>query len=128
MNPPPGSIRPYQIRNNGRVLAGELIRARREAHGLTQARLARRAGTTQAAISRLETGGVSPTFETLADVLVAMGERVEPRARAIDVEGDPRRLAALRARPPAERVELAFSWNRLAGEIARAGTRARARP
>lgn len=105
---------------------GQLIRARREAHGLTQTRLARRAGTTQAAISRLERGHVSPTFETLAELLLAMGERPEPAVRRLELGGDRRRLAALRARPAAERVELAFSWNRLAGEIARAGARARA--
>lgn len=106
---------------------GDLIRDRRMAHGLTQARLARRAGTTQAAVSRLERGHVSPTFETLTELLLALGERPEPASRRLDFPGDPRRLAAMRARAPAERAELAFSWNRLAGEIAQAGARARAR-
>lgn len=105
---------------------GELLRARRHAHGLTQARLARRAGTTQAAISRLERDAVSPTHQTLRQLLLALGESPALSTVALDTGVDPHHLAARRARPPHERVELAFSWNRLAGEIARAGERARA--
>jgi hypothetical protein len=38
---------------------------------------------------------------------------------------DRARQASLRARPPAERLALAISWNRLAGEVARTGAQAR---
>lgn len=119
----------YQIRNNVRVSTpGELLRTRRLAHGLTQERLARRAGTTQAAISRIERGNVSPTFETFSELMLSLGEAPELTSRALEPELDRARLSALRERDPSARVELAFSWNRLAGEIAEAGARARGAP
>lgn len=107
-------------------LPGKLIAARRRAHGLSQAQLALRAGTSQAAISRLESDEVSPSFETVAKLLAVLGEVPELRARRAPVEYDERHLAANLARSPEERLELALSWNRLAGEVAHAGARARA--
>lgn len=105
---------------------GELIRSRRQANGLTQAQLALRAGSTQAAVSRLERDEVSPTFETVDRLLEVMGEDAEVRVRRREGDFDRARLAALRLRAPAERLELALSWNRLAGEVARAGRATRA--
>jgi transcriptional regulator with XRE-family HTH domain len=104
---------------------GRLIRDRRRAHGLTQSQLARRAGSTQAAISRLEHDELSPTVDTLVRLLETMGEDLEIGARRPEAEYDRRHLAALLARSPAERLELAMSWNKLAGEVAQAGRRAR---
>ncbi|MGZ8650005.1 MAG: helix-turn-helix domain-containing protein, partial [Solirubrobacteraceae bacterium] len=52
---------------------GAILRERRRAHGLTQAQLALRAGSTQAAISRLERDSLSPTFDTFARLIAAMG-------------------------------------------------------
>lgn len=67
---------------------GRLIRETRVRHCLSQERLARRAGTTQSAISRIEQERVSPTVETLAELLRLMGENlvlsVEPRDAGID--------------------------------------------
>jgi transcriptional regulator with XRE-family HTH domain len=57
--------------------AGELIRARRQAHGLSQRRLALRAGTSQAAIAAIESGRRSPTVETLERLLMALGEELD---------------------------------------------------
>jgi transcriptional regulator with XRE-family HTH domain len=104
---------------------GRLVRERRRAHGLTQAQLALRAGTTQTAISRLERGELSPTVATLERILFVLGERLELRALRLEGDHDEAHLAGLRARPPQERLELALSWNRLAGEVARAGRKAR---
>jgi transcriptional regulator with XRE-family HTH domain len=44
---------------------GELIKRRRQRHGLSQRILALRAGTDQAAISRIERGDISPSVETV---------------------------------------------------------------
>lgn len=106
---------------------GKIIRERRLANGLTQAQLALRAGSTQAAISRLESGELSPTFQTFARLLAVMGEEAELVVHRAAAEYDRARMASLRARPPAERLALAISWNRLAGAFARAGARAEAR-
>lgn len=52
---------------------GERIRAAREAAGLNQRDLAGRMGTSQAAVARLEAGGVGATLTTLHRVAVALG-------------------------------------------------------
>jgi transcriptional regulator with XRE-family HTH domain len=104
---------------------GQLIRDRRLAHGLTQAQLALRAGTTQTALSRLERGELSPTFATVQRILFVLGETLDLHVTPLAGDHDPAHLADLLARSPAERLELAMSWNRLAGEVALAGQRAR---
>lgn len=53
-----------------------LIRARTKAN-LSQAELAKRIGTTQSAIARLEGGGVSPSVSTLQRYAEATGSRLE---------------------------------------------------
>jgi transcriptional regulator with XRE-family HTH domain len=58
------------------VIAGELLRDARRRHGLTQRQLAIRARTSQAAISRIERGLVSPSVDTLADLLWMMNEEL----------------------------------------------------
>lgn len=52
-----------------------LVRARTAAK-LTQAELARRLGTTQSAVARLEGGGVSPSLTTLRRYAEATGSRL----------------------------------------------------
>jgi transcriptional regulator with XRE-family HTH domain len=104
---------------------GELVRTTRERLGLSQRRLALRAGTTQAVVSRIERGLASPTFTTLCQLMLAMGEEPELSARRLPAEWDPVHLASALARSPEERLQLALSWNRMAGRIAEAGRRAR---
>jgi transcriptional regulator with XRE-family HTH domain len=103
----------------------ELIRQARRRHRLTQGRLALRAGTDQAAISRIERGEVSPRIQTVERLLAAMGETLLIGAEPFERHHDPVHLAALRQRTPAERLELASSWNRLAGRLSDAGRQAR---
>jgi ribosome-binding protein aMBF1 (putative translation factor) len=55
---------------------GERIHAAREAAGLSQRELARRMGTSQAAIDRLGSGGVGATLTTLQRVATALGLEV----------------------------------------------------
>jgi transcriptional regulator with XRE-family HTH domain len=57
-----------------------LLRTARRRHGLTQADLARRAGTTQSVISAYERGHRDPTYDTLRRLVEATGERLQLRA------------------------------------------------
>jgi transcriptional regulator with XRE-family HTH domain len=52
-----------------------LIRARNEAK-LSQAELAKKIGTTQSAIARLESGSISPSLSTLRRYAAATGTRL----------------------------------------------------
>lgn len=106
---------------------GELIRTARQRHGLSQRRLALRAGTDQAAISRIERGEVSPTAETLERLLNAMGETLRLASSPMSRDYDPLHLRASLERTPSERLALAISWNRLSGRLRDAGRRARER-
>lgn len=76
-----------------------LIRSTREAAGLSQSALAERAGTSQPAVSRYESGASSPSVETLQRLLAAMGARLElgvtASTRHLDVRTP--RMAKLRA-------------------------------
>lgn len=109
------------------MTAGELIRTTRIRSGLSQARLARRTGTHQSAISRLEADEISPGVETLDLLLRAMGERLEIAGGAAERDYDPAHRRATAERPPDERLALGISWNRMAGRLAEAGRMARGR-
>jgi transcriptional regulator with XRE-family HTH domain len=97
---------------------GAFIRAARCSAGITQAQLAIRAGTSQAAISRLERGGSSPSFAMLDRLLRMMGRRLElgtspSSCDDIDIE------EIRRARDMAieQRLQRAFAWNAFAARI-----------
>ena len=55
----------------------ELMIKRRLEKGLTQAQLAKRLGTKQSAVSRLESGTYNPTLSVLRKVANALGAKVE---------------------------------------------------
>lgn len=55
------------------MIGGELVREGRRRSGLTQAELAGRAGTTQSAIARLESGRTSPRLEDVLRLLRLTG-------------------------------------------------------
>ncbi|HWW89402.1 MAG TPA: helix-turn-helix transcriptional regulator [Solirubrobacteraceae bacterium] len=103
---------------------GSVIRQHRERLGLSQRSLARRAGLTQAAISRIERGVTAPNWETVRALLLAMGYEPDLRVRRLHGRGDPVHLAASRERSPQERLELAISANRMAGRLRHAGVEA----
>jgi transcriptional regulator with XRE-family HTH domain len=104
--------------------AGRLIRDRRLAHGLSQEQLARRAGTSQAAISKLENGETSPSIETLARILRVMGEDLSLSVKPTEHRYDRRDLAHEARRPMPERLAGALAWNDFAGAIGGAAARA----
>jgi len=62
-------------------IAAELIRARIRT-GLSQAELAKRMGTSQSAIARLESGETLPSTKTLLRFAEATGSKVELRLSA----------------------------------------------
>jgi transcriptional regulator with XRE-family HTH domain len=99
---------------------GRLLRHARLERGMNQAELARRAGTTQTYISRIERGVVSPSLKTLDRMLHAMGQRmslsVEPlphgNVSARELRADLHRLT------PGERVEQAMELSMFLTDVA----------
>ena len=65
-----------------------------------------RARTSQAAISRIERGLVSPSVSMLAQLLDLLGEELVLEAHAIDYGHDRTLLRANLARTPEERIEI----------------------
>jgi transcriptional regulator with XRE-family HTH domain len=100
--------------------AGALIREARTRHRVTQDTLARRAGTTQRQVSRIESGQISPSVSTLTRLLAALGERLE--LRAAPAPHDPGRDAEMRAdyeqRSNADRVAESIALSRTLTGIA----------
>lgn len=102
------------------MTAGALLRTVRRRHGLTQRQLADRARTSQAAISRIERGTVSPTVETLTSLLDLMGEELELEATPIDY-GHDRTLNANNLQLSVEgRIARQAAWGRSVMELQRA--------
>ncbi len=95
--------------------AGEVIGQARRRSRLSQRELARRAGTSQAAISRIERGLEHPTLERLEQILAGLGWRpvieLEPIA---EHDEEPRRLYADADTDPAIRLESGFAMGRFA--------------
>jgi transcriptional regulator with XRE-family HTH domain len=106
-----------------------LLREARLERGLDQAELARRAGTTQTYVSRIERGVVSPSLKTLGRLLHAMGLRLRLGTEPLPHGNVPARdlRADLRELTPRERVEQAMELSTFLTELAEsAGEHARA--
>ena len=65
----------YEALEEEFVLASAVIEARNRA-GLTQQELARKMGTTQPVVARLESGGTRPSMRTLDRLAKATGSRL----------------------------------------------------
>jgi transcriptional regulator with XRE-family HTH domain len=89
---------------------GQLLRQARERHGVSQKQLAARASTTQSAISRIERDKVSPSVDTLRELLYLLGEdltlNVEKRDSGIDRTLNAERLKLT----PSERLEYGMAF------------------
>lgn len=59
------------------LMLGQLVYDRRTERGLTQAELAERAGMTQPQLSRLESGGATPTVPLLARLAAALDAELD---------------------------------------------------
>jgi transcriptional regulator with XRE-family HTH domain len=91
--------------------AAQLLRDVRRRHGLTQAQLAARARTSQAAISRIERGLVSPSVVTLAELLHLMGEELELDATPVDHGLDLTLIRENLKRTPDERIDFMVAFS-----------------
>ena len=93
------------------MTSAELLRTVRRRHGLTQKQLAARARTSQAAISRIERGLVSPSVDMLANLVDLMGEELQLGAVPIDYGHDEAMLRQNLDRTVTERIDrgVAFS-------------------
>ena len=94
------------------VEAGSLLAEVRRRHGLTQAQLAARARTSQAAISRIERGLVSPSVSTLAELLDLMGEELVLGAEPIDYGHDRTLFERTLSFAPEARIANQARWSR----------------
>ena len=102
------------------MAAGEFLRATRRKHGLTQKQLAIRARTSQAAISRIEQGLVSPSVATLAELLRLMNEELVLEAREIDWGHDVTLNRANLRLTVAQRLDNAAAYADFARDLRRA--------
>jgi transcriptional regulator with XRE-family HTH domain len=89
---------------------GEFLREVRVAYGISQDELATRANTTQSAISRIESGKVSPSFDTLRELLRLLSAELlldaAPRDAGVDLTLNERNFEI----SSAERVEKGLEW------------------
>ena len=83
-----------------------MLRYVRRRAGLSQRELAERAGSTQSAVSRIESGAVIPRFDTLTELVRACGAWID----LVPVLGegvDRTLIRAIRWLPPEERLRRA---------------------
>ena len=110
---------------NPSLRCGILVRELRRSKGMDQTELARRAGTEQPAISRIERDGLSPSLDTLNRIFEAMGETLAiaslPLATSIPGGGN-QSIAELRSDyrdlSPTERLAQAAHLSEIATGLA----------
>lgn len=105
---------------------GGALREAREQQGLSQRRLALRAGTSQDAISRIERGVEAPTLERFAQLMLVLGRKPVVRTEPIESSVPGAELAVGDQMTDEERLREAINWNRFASQLAIAGEGARA--
>lgn len=109
----------------GIMTPAELVKELRMQHRLSQRELAYRAGTSQPAIARIESGVEDVTWTRLRSILSAMGEEPVLGRKRLVSRYDFEDLMRERAMLPAERLAAGLELNRFASEVALAGERAR---
>jgi len=104
---------------------GRFLAETRRRHGLSQQDVAKRAGMTQANVSRIERDKVSPSLHTLNRLLEAMGETLQIAAVTLSAPppgGGNASIRELRAEfdelTPDQRIEQAATLSRAASELA----------
>jgi len=106
---------------------GDHLRSARQRHGVSQRSLAIRAGSTQAAISRIESGLESPSYERFTQLLLCLGERPQLTVAPLELDVDPADLAHGRSLTYEQRLTESASWNLVATTLEIEGAKTRAR-
>jgi transcriptional regulator with XRE-family HTH domain len=101
---------PLEIAKKPKREVGDLLRDARITYGISQGELATRAGTTQSAISRIEAGKVSPSFETVRELLRLLGGDLHIENRPRDTGVDPTLNEGNLAFSSSERVQRGLGW------------------
>lgn len=107
------------------MIPAELVKTLRLENGLTQRELAHRAGTSQPAVARIESGAEDVTWTRLRSILAAMGEEPVLDTQRLASRYDFDDLMRERAMSPEERLAAGLRFNRFASEVALAGAKAR---
>jgi transcriptional regulator with XRE-family HTH domain len=105
----------------------ELVKTTRARKGISQRSLAIRAGTSQSAVARIESGAEEVTWPRLRALLLAMGEEPVLSSRPLNGRYEPLDLLADRRLEPAARLANGMAFDEFATELAIAGRRARDR-
>src|SRR5947209_20619144 len=95
------------------VIGGELVREARKRAALTQVELADRAGTTQSAVARLESGRTSPSLEQVERLLRLCGFQLLVELTPYDDSDIVQAEANLRRTPDERARRLATTVNRM---------------
>ena len=96
---------------------GQVLYEARRRHRVSQTGLARRAGTTQSAISRLERDRVSPSVETLETLLDLLGERLILVSEPVDYGHDRTLIRQNLELSPEQRLERTAVWAKQVQEL-----------
>lgn len=89
---------------------GELLRHVRQRHGVSQQSLATRASTTQSAISRIERDRISPSVETLRELLYLLGEDLALTSEVRDFGIDRTLNESALERNPSQRLDYGVAF------------------
>jgi transcriptional regulator with XRE-family HTH domain len=109
----------------GVMTPGELIRSTRQRHRLSQRQLAHRAGTSQSAVARVESGKEEVTWSRLRLLLLVMGEQPVLDSSPLPGRYDAWDVLEQRRLPAAMRLANGVAFNKLGTELAAAGRAAR---
>lgn len=91
------------------TMGNDLVREARKRAGLTQRELAERAGTTQSAIARLESGRTRPAFDDVMRLVRLCGMDLDIMLGERD-DSDWAQARALRKLSPEERMDRMVGW------------------
>ena len=117
------------------ITAPPILRFVRQASALSQQQLAERAGTTQAVVSRIESGQASPSLDMVKRLVNAAGYElrlectplrvIDPVVETYKPGVDRTMLIANLRRTPRERFKALLSMQAFAARVRKAGEKAR---